>query len=48
LGGSFYNGPKRSEHGATRLRPASFYAVAVGFRRIYDPKKKKRISKKKS
>ena len=41
MGGSFFSQPKRSENGSDRMRPASFYAVAVGFRCVYDPKKTK-------
>ncbi len=41
MGGAFFTEPKKSESGESLMRPASFYAVSVGFRCIYDPKKKK-------
>ena len=49
MGGAFFSKAKKLERDSTNMRPASFYAVAVGFRCIYDPKrkrKKKTITKK--
>ncbi len=48
IGGAFFSKPKRAKRGTERMRSASFYAVAVGFRCIYDPTKKQRPKKPKS